>query len=400
MPTFEYHAYDQTGKEQRASAVADSDRALRRQLREQNLFVSSIKEVSARSPRKSLFTPKINRSDIALIIRQLAILLNAGMPLDEALAQIAEQSEQARQKQLLQSWLEGLTNGYSLSVSMRRSPFSIDERVSASVSVAEETGHLPEVLDRVAEDLEIGNLNRQTLVKGMIYPTVMIVVAIVVVSVLVGYVVPQVAKVFVNSKQELPLLTRATIQLSDFLRAWGVWLMALVSALIFGAVVALRDPERKLRWHRFLVKAPLIGEWIKLGEFADWCRSLGMLLSSGVPVLTALSISSAGTGNLYLREKFRSVNEKVRQGNSLYSSLKGEHFVPGFMLHMINSGEASSELHKMLLKVSDFYTARLRNAIDTMLKLMEPALIVFMGIVVMLIVGAVLVPIVKMNQLI
>ena len=140
--------------------------------------------------------------------------------------------------------------------------------------------------------------------------------------------------------------------------------------------------------------------WILTAVLADWCRGLGTLLASGVPVLSALAIASTGVGNLHLRRRLEAVNERVRQGNGLAVSLKAEGVAPGFLLHMVASGEASSELDQMLIRVSDYYSARLKNAIDTMLKLLEPALVVFMGAVVLLIVGAVLVPIVKMNQLI
>src|SRR5690606_17933665 len=153
--------------------------------------------------------------------------------------------------------------------------------------------------------------------------------------------------VFVNSRQELPMLTRATMVLSDFLRAWGLWLVALLAGLAVGAVVALRDPARRHAWHRLLLRMPVVGNWIVLGNLADWCRSLGSMLHSGVPILPALAIASAGVGNLHIQRKLESVNERVRQGNSLFQSLRAEKFVPGFLLHMVSSGEASSELDQM-----------------------------------------------------
>lgn len=400
MATYQYLAYDKAGKEVRSSQAADSPRQLRRELGERGLFVSEVVEITAKEGRAKWFRPRIGHADLSLLMRQLAILVNSGMPLEEALRLTAEQSDSQTQKQLLESWREGLSSGYSFAASLRKSPFVIGEKVIAAIDVAEETGHLHKVLTRVADELEVGNENRQTLMKGMIYPAVMIVVALVVISVLVGYVVPQVAKVFVNSRQELPLLTRATMVTSDFLRAWGFYLLGLVVALWATFIALLRDTGRRKRWHRFLLRLPLFGNWVLLANLADWCRSLGTLLQSGVPVLSALSISSAGVGNLYLKEKLESVNERVRRGNSLFQSLKAEQVAPGFLLHMVSSGEASSELDSMLLRVAEYYSARLRSGVETLLKLMEPALIVFMGMIVMLIVGAVLVPIVKMNQLI
>ncbi|MAT50972.1 MAG: general secretion pathway protein GspF [Porticoccaceae bacterium] len=400
MPTFEYQAYDRAGQMVRSASAADSMRQLRRELIERGLFVTDVREIRPRSPRRRWLSPRIRLADLSLLMRQLAILVNSGMALEEALRLVSDQTEQPVQKQALESWREGVASGYSFSASLKKSSFAISERVVAAIGVAEETGHLHKVLTRVADELEEGNDNRQTLMKGLIYPAVMIVVAIAVIGVMVGYVVPQVAKVFVNARQELPLLTRATIALSDFLRVFGLPLLGLVAASVTGFWLSLRNPARRLRWHRFLLSAPLIGNWLLLAALADWCRSMGTLLHSGVPVLSALSISAAGVSNRHLRQRLEAVGEKVRQGNSLFQSLKAEPLMPGFMLHMVSSGESSSELDTMLIRVSDYYSTRLKNTVDTLLKLLEPALVVFMGLVVLLIVGAVLVPIVKMNQLI
>lgn len=401
MPTYQYLAFDKSGKEVKSSSAADSQRQLRRELTDRGLFVSDIKEITAASEaRRKWFKPRVGHSDLSLIMRQLAILVNSGMPLEEALRLTAEQSDSQLQKQLLESWREGLSSGYSFGASLRKSPYVIGEKVIAAIDVAEETGHLHKVLTRVADELEVGNENRQTFVKGLIYPAVMIVVALVVISVLLGYVVPQVAKVFVNSRQELPLLTRSAMAASDFLRNWGIYVLLCLGALWAAIIALLRNQDRRKKWHRILLRIPVLGNWMLLANLADWCRSLGTLLQSGVPALSALSISSAGIGNLHLKQKMEAVNERVRQGNSLFQSLKAENAAPGFMLHMVSSGEASSELDSMLLRVSEYYSSRLKNSVETMLKLMEPALIVFMGLVVVLIVGAVLVPIVEMNQLI
>ena len=400
MPTFRYLAYDKQGREVRGSDAADSQRQLRRELGERGLFVTELRELVATAPRRSWLRPRIRLSDLSLLMRQMAILVNAGMTLEEALRLVAEQSDNLHQKQALDSWRDGLTAGYSFSASLRKSPYANGEKVIAAIGVAEETGHLHRVLTRVADELEEGNDNRQTLMKGLIYPAVMVVVAIAVIGVMVGYVVPQVAKVFVNARQELPLLTRATIAFSDALRTYGLYALGGLVAAIAALLVALRDPARRLAWHRLLAGMPVIGPWILTAVLADWCRGLGTLLASGVPVLSALAIASTGVGNLHLRRRLEAVNERVRQGNGLAVSLKAEGVAPGFLLHMVASGEASSELDQMLIRVSDYYSARLKNAIDTMLKLLEPALVVFMGAVVLLIVGAVLVPIVKMNQLI
>jgi len=304
------------------------------------------------------------------------------------------------QRQVLESWRGSVLSGYSFAAALRQSPYRINDRVIASIEVAEETGHLHEVLSRLADEMEVENDNRQTLIKGMIYPLIMVLVAAVVIGVMIAYVVPQVTKVFANARQELPPLTQVTIALSQFTRSYGLFILAFLFVLAAGGRYLLQQPARRRNWQRLLLRMPLIGNWMLLAVLADWSRSMGTLLRTGVPVLTSLTISAAGIGNLYLQEKMQRVAEKVRQGNSLFYSLRSEHFVPGFMLHMVSSGESSGELDGMLIRVGDYYSTQLRNSVETALKLLEPALIVLMGLVILLIVGAVLVPIVKMNQLI
>lgn len=402
MPSFKYTAYDHRGKQVQSTGSADSARQLRRDLAQSGVFPTHISEIKADSNgnKTSWWQPRLKPADLALVFRQLAILVNSGMTLEESLRLSAQQSESALQGQALESWRDGVASGYGFAASVRKTPFGMGEKVTAAIEVGEETGHLHAVLERVADELEVGNENRQALVKGMIYPAVMIVVAVLVISVLVGYVVPQVAKVFVNSKQELPLLTRATMVTSDFLRGWGFWLLVFIGMVWASALLALKNPQIRLRWHRAQLRLPLLGNWIRMGQMADWCRSLGMMLQSGVPVLSALGIATAGLSNRHLKAQFEATTERVREGNSLAASIRQETQAPAFMQHMISSGEASSELDPMLLKIADYYSLRLRGAVDTALKLLEPALIVFMGMVVMLIVGAVLVPIVRMNQLV
>jgi len=398
--TYDYQAYDKQGRLVRGSINADSERLARRALKDDGLLPLELRAGRERRRWQLRGATRLKPADLSLLIRQLATLVNSGLPLDESLALIADQSENQRQQRLVQEWRSELLQGHSLSAAMQRTPGAVPESLVAAVAVGEETGHLPSVLSRLADELEVGSANRQALAKGLVYPAVMLGVALVVIVIMMIYVVPQVTRVFSSMHQQLPLLTRVMIWLSEGLQAWG-WLLALLlAAAVAGAAWWLRDPGHRLAWHRRLLRLPKVGQWLMMADWADWCRNLGTLLASGVPALVALRIAGTVVGNLYLRAQLEQVTERVRQGTSLHLALKEESPAPGFLLHMVSSGEASSELHTMLLRVAEYYSTRLRNAVDTLLKLLEPLLVVAMGGIVLLIVGAILVPIVQMNQMI
>jgi general secretion pathway protein F len=234
----------------------------------------------------------------------------------------------------------------------------------------------------------------------MIYPATLIATSIVVVSIMMVWVVPKITAIFISSKRELPLVTRIIVGLSEFTQAYGLFVLAAIVALAFAFRQAMRDPLRKERWHQFMLHMPGIGRWIRMANISDWARSLGVLLSNGVPALAALTISSAVVSNLHLRRKFEAVTEGMRQGSSLQKALQDSQIGSGFLVHMVGSGEASSELDKMLLRVSEYYSVRLNNAVEVFLKLVNPILIIFMGMIILSVVAAVMLPIMDMNNMI
>jgi general secretion pathway protein F len=214
------------------------------------------------------------------------------------------------------------------------------------------------------------------------------------------WVVPKITAIFVSSNRELPLVTRLVINLSEFTQNYGLFFAVVMVALYLGFARAMRDPQRKKRWHSFMLTMPGLGRWIRMANIADWSRSLGVLLSNGVPALAALKISSSVVTNLDLRSKMEGVTEAMRQGSTLHSALQSSDIGSGFLVHMVGSGEASSELDKMLLRVSDYYSLRLNNAVEVFLKLINPILIIFMGVIILSVVAAVMLPIMDMNNMI
>ncbi|MFX4227997.1 MAG: type II secretion system F family protein [Porticoccaceae bacterium] len=406
MPTFQYSAFDRTGKSHKGSIVAETERQVRRILREQSLFPNDIKAVKktksktgGSSKLSSLFN-RISDFELALILRQLGILVNSGLPLGDSLKLIMEQADNAKQRLLVENWRAEITEGRSFSAAMRRSDYKLPEAVIAGIGVGEETGHLHEVMLRMADELEIGAENRQAFRRGLMYPLTLVLASIVAITVMMIWVVPKITRVFVSARAELPLVTKIVVVLSDFTLAYGLYiLLAAVLGLVGFSIYVSKD-ERRRKWHQWLLRFPGIGNWMRMANYGDWSRSLGTMLKSGVPALPALKIASSIMTNLYMRRKMEEVTEKVRRGSSLHQALRDENAASSFMLHMVGSGEASSELHAMLLRVAEYYSARLKASVDSFLKLMNPVLIVTMGLVILVIIAAVMLPILQMNEMV
>ncbi len=406
MPTFQYTAFDRAGKSHKGSIVADTERQVRRILRDQSLFPNDIKSVEKkkdkahRSSRFPGFLNRVSDFELALILRQLGILVNSGLPLEDSLKLILEQADSAKQRLLVENWRVEIMEGRSFSAAMRRSDYKLPEAVIAGVGVGEETGHLHEVMLRMADELETGAENRQAFRRGLMYPITLILASIVAISVMMIWVVPKITRVFVSARAELPLVTKIIVVLSDFTLAYGLYVLLAAFMAFVAFVVYVSNDDRKRKWHRFLLRVPGIGNWMRMANYGDWSRSLGTMLKSGVPALAALKIASSVMTNLHMRWQMEEVTEKMRRGSSLHQALREENAASSFMLHMVGSGEASSELHAMLLRVAEYYSARLKASVDSFLKLMNPVLIVTMGVVILVIIAAVMLPILQMNEMV
>ena len=399
MQSYNYRAYDAAGKVVKGVLEADSERHLRTRLREQKMIPIQISLVGA-TQTLFQFRRKINHNDLMLVTRQLATLLGSGMSLEESLQLMADQAENVHVKRLVSSVRSRLSEGQSLSGSMQKSPMSFPPDYIATISAGEETGHLVEVLERLADEVEQSGKARQSLMAALIYPVLMLTVALAVVVLLLVYVVPQVTRVFSQMNQDLPGLTQALLTLSDWLQMYGGYLFMFLAGSLLIFLLMLRNVDNRKKWDRFLLTVPRLKYWIVTSNTAGWSRSLGMLLGSGVPMLESLKIAGERVANLALRDSLEDVSNSVREGDGLYKALMKTGDFPPFLVHMISSGESSGALDKMLVKVADYYDQRLQTMINTTLKLFEPLLVIIMGGVVLLIVMAVLVPVIQMNQLI
>ena len=401
MAAFDYAAYDISGKKVSGVISADSERHARRLLKEKKLLPSSVREVNtAKAAISGGREARVNNFDLSLLLQQQAILIQSGLPLEDALRMTIEQAETDKQRRMLQSWRSEITEGRSFSEALKRSPYKIPESVIAGISVGEESGHLHEVLMRLAEDIETSAENRKTISRALIYPATLIATSIIVVAIMMVWVVPKITAIFASSNRELPLITQIIINVSEFTQNYGLYLLIACFGLFVLFIQLMKDPARKERWHGFMLTVPGMGRWIRMANIADWSRSLGVLLGNGVPALAALKISSSVVNNLHLRRKMEAVTESMRQGSSMQKALQENDIGSGFLVHMVGSGEASSELDKMLLRVSEYYALRLSNAVEVFLKLMNPILIIFMGMIILSVVAAVMLPIMDMNNMI
>ena len=401
MPTFDYSAYNASGKLVRGIISAESERLARKTLKDKKLLASSIKQVKARSSsKKSLFERQSNfdNFDLSLLLHQQAILIQSGLPLEESLRMTIEQAETQKQRRMVESWRSEITEGRSFSEALRRSPYNIPEGVIAGVGVGEETGHLDKILLRLSDELSTSAENRKTVTRALIYPVTLISVSIAMVALMMVLVVPKITSVFASSNRELPWITELIIGVSKFFQDFGsAFLMFLLTIFITFKVI-IRHPNIRLKFHTLLLRLPGLGRWIRMADISDWARNLGVLLNSGVPALAALRISSAVVGNLSLRKSFDEVTESMRQGVSLHRALEKNLTESGFLVHMVGSGEASSELDKMLIRVAEYYSARLNNAVEVFLKLLNPMLILAMGAMILGIVAGIMLPIMDMNN--
>lgn len=403
MPTYKYVAYDKAGKEKSGSISLDSEKQARKQLKEQGLFPTEIKtDKSANEKPKSSFSlslfSRISNFELALVLRQISILIRSGLPLEDSLSLMSEQSDSEKQRRMVQGWRTDLIEGRSFSSALKRSRYALPESVVAGVGVGEETGRLHQIMERIADELEVSAENRQTFTRGLTYPIVLVIAAIIAVVVLMNWVVPEISRVFVSAQQELPAITIMVVAMSDFIRGYGLYLLLFVIAVSVAFYLWRRDKKRKTIWHHFMLRIPGVGRWMEMANIADWSRSLGTLLGSGVPALSALKISSSVVTNLYIRERMEAVNEQMRRGSTLNNALKTEDVGSGFLHHMVGSGEASSELDNMLLRVAEYYSARLNSAVETFLKLMNPILIISMGAIIVVIVIAIMLPIMQLSE--
>jgi len=401
---FEYSALDATGREKRGVVEADTERHARALLRERGLAplaVESIREAAGDAGlRERLTRPGMSRADLALVTRQFATLERAGLTIEECLNVLIEQTESAGARRLLAAVRARVLEGQSLSRGLAAFPSAFPQIYRAMIEAGEHSGKLGDVLERLADFTENRENLRNAMLTAFIYPALLTVVALLVVSGLLVYVVPQVTRVFSNLGQALPLATRILIAVSDFARASGLLTLAALVAAFIVFRLLLRDEGRRAGWHRFLLRLPLVGRLIRGVNAARFADTLGILTAAGVPLLGSLQSAAAVLTNLPMRAAVDEAVRRVREGAALSSSLGAARLFPPLVIHLIASGEATGRLDTMLARAAEAQSRELENWVKRLTALLEPALIILMGMIVMFVVVAILLPIFNMNTLV
>ncbi|CAJ0703731.1 MULTISPECIES: type II secretion system inner membrane protein GspF [Ralstonia] len=402
MPAFRYEAADAAGKTDKGVIEADSARQARTLLRARGLTPLLVDVLGAQATKRSgsSFGKRLSAQENALVTRQLASLLVAGLPLDEALAALADQAERAYVGELLAAIRAEVVGGSSLSVALAQHPKDFPDIYRALVSAGEHSGNLGLVLSRLADYIESRNALTSKIKLAFTYPAIVTVVAFAIVIFLLSYVVPQVVSVFANTKQKLPTLTIIMLWLSDFVRNWG-WLAAIVLVAI-GVLIRnlLKQPALRLSWHKWLLTAPLFGKLVRGYNTARFASTLAILTSAGVPILRGLQAAGETLNNVALKTNVEDASTRVREGTSLARALAAQNQFPPVLVHLIRSGEATGNLPAMLERAAQGEAQELERRTLFLTGLLEPALILTMGVVVLLIVLAVLMPIIEINQLV
>jgi len=404
MPAYSFEALDTQGGTRRGVMEADTAKAARSLLRAQALVPLQVHPVVSAANERSFswaggFTrPVFNATGLAIWTRQLAGLVTSGLPLERALTALTDEAERENERHLMAALRAEVNAGSQFAKALAQFPRDFSEIYIAVVGAGEQSGHLGLVLDRLADDLEERQALTAKLVGAALYPAIVTLVAIAIVLFLVAYVVPQVANVFVGTKRALPFLTVAMLALSAAVRSYG-WFMALGLLAVFtGARLALRNEAFRIRFDAAWLTLPLVGRLSRGYNAARFSSTLSMLAAAGVPILKALQAAGETLSNRAMRADAMDALVLVREGAPLASALAQKKRFPGLLAMFARLGEQTGQLPTMLQRAANQLGAEVQRRAMQLATILEPLLIVAMGLVVMLIVLAVLLPIIQLNQ--
>ena len=398
MGAYQYQALKKSGSTMKGLIEADSERHARQLLREQGMIPLQIQTLKKRALTKH--RDALSSADLSLLTRQLATLLEAGIPLEESLRGVGEQSEKTSVRQLIIGVRAKVTEGYSLAQSMADYPNAFPKLYRATVAAGEQTGRLDAVLDKLADYTENQQRTRQKIQQALIYPSLMIVVSTAIIGFLLAFVVPKIIEVFTSSGQSLPSMTHVLINISEFMKSYGLYLLIALIALGIGFKQSLKSPRVKQMWHKGLLKLPIARYLITSVNGARYIHTFGILFAAGVNVLDTMQVSASLISNVVMQDAFDIATIRVREGTAISLALKETRFLIPMTMHLIGSGEKSGQLAAMMDRAALQMDREVQRMIDTALTLLEPVVILLMGAVVLFIVLATLLPIFSMEQLV
>ena len=402
MALFNYAAVDSAGHKKSGSLQADSARQVRAQLRDQGLFplevAASRMQGTGNAPRFWRFFARLTSLELAVATRQMETLLNAGLPVEETLLATAQQSERARAKNLFLLVRGRVLEGRSLAQSLAEHPHSFESIYVSAVEAGERAGYLPGILSSLAEYTEGRHRSIQNLTMAMIYPILLFFLALAVIAGLLGYVVPDMVTVFDRTEQTLPLVTRLLIGASEWVQNWGLLVLLLIASSALGLRLAMRGDAVRLKVDELVLRLPLVRRISRGLHTSRYASTLGVLTSSGVPLAEAMSIAASVIKNRAVQAQLKEATRRVTEGASFASALREVPYLPPMMVHMAASGEKSGQLDTMLVRLAQYQSEEFERVTGTLIRLFEPAMLLFMGGLVLLIVLAILLPITQMNQ--
>jgi len=398
MSAYQYQALKSTGQSCKGIIEADTERHARQLLREQGLIPTQLQALKKNYHKKKKRAFKAE--DLALLTRQLATLLAAGIPLEEALKGVSEQSTKQSVRELIIGVRAKVLEGYGLAQSMDEEPQAFPELYRATIAAGEQTGRLDMVLEKLADYTEYQQQTRQKIQQAMIYPALMIMVSITIIGFLLAFVVPKIIEVFSSSGQELPPMTQVLIGMSHFIQHYGLYTAIILMLSIMAFKRSLLKPNMLLAWHRFLLKMPGISYLIIAVNIARYTHTFSILFAAGVNVLETMRVSASLITNIIIREKFNIAAIQVKEGTGISKALANTTFISPMAIHLIASGEKSGQLSPMMERAALHLDHEVRRLIDTLMTLLEPLVIIFMGGVILFIVLATLLPIFSMEQVV
>ncbi len=405
MAAFDYKALDDKGRQKKGVLEADSARQVRQLLRDKGWAPLSVEQTAEQSSSNASIGFKragrgLSVSDLALLTRQLATLIQSAIPVEEALSAVSEQSEKPHIRSMMLAIRAKVLEGYTLADSLGEFPKAFPSLYRSTVSAGEHAGHMDLVLNRLADYMEGRQQARQKIQLAAIYPAILTVVAISIVIFLLSYVVPDIISVFVRNGQKLPTLTQLILNMSDFIVNYGAYIFVVLIAAGFGFNFMMKKDAFRYKVHKQMLSMPFISKISKGMNTARFASTLSILNSSGVPLVDAMRISGEVLSNDCLKASVAEAAQKVSEGVSLHVALEQTGYFPPMMLHMIASGEASGELDQMLERTSRNQENDLEGLISTLVGLFEPLMLLLMGGVVLIIVLAIMLPILTMSNLV
>ncbi|NRQ44190.1 type II secretion system inner membrane protein GspF [Rheinheimera sp. YQF-2] len=404
MAAFEYQALDARGKNAKGVLEADNARHARSLLREQKLTPVSVALASQQekllASGKQWFKRNISASELALLTRQLATLVEAALPIESALLAVAEQCDKPRLKNMMMAVRSKVVEGYSLAEGLAEFPYVFDHLFRSMVAAGEKSGHLDQVLNRLADYTEQRQHMRSQILQALLYPIILTCFAVLVISILLAAVVPKIVGQFEHMGQSLPGSTLFLIAASDFLRAYGIFVLIAVMLALVLFKRALLKPAVRFRWDQLVLKSRIIGKVTKGLNTARFARTLSILNASAVPLLEAMRISADVLSNTFMKQAVTDATARVREGTSLRNALEQTKLFPPMMLHMIASGEKSGQLDSMLERAANTQDREFETLVTVSLKVFEPVLVAVMAGMVLFIVMAILQPILALNNMV